>query len=109
MPRRSRSGAAARLSSRRPAATAGSQSDAAACALNSDQDCVRRMAAEYQARRDRVVERLRGIPGVEPLVPEGGLFVMVDVRGLGKPSADVSRFLMRDAGVVVLHGAAYGP
>ena len=83
--------------------------DAAACALNSDQDCVRRMAAEYQARRDRVVERLRGIPGVEPLVPEGGLFVMVDVRGLGKPSADVSRFLMRDAGVVVLHGAAYGP
>ena len=53
------------------------------CALTSDQECVRRMAAEYQGRRDRVVERLRGIPGVEPLVPEGGLFVMVDVRGLG--------------------------
>jgi aspartate/methionine/tyrosine aminotransferase len=67
------------------------------------------MAAEYQQRRDRVVERLRGIPGVEPLVPEGGLFVMVDVRGLGKPSEDVSRYLMRDAGVVVIHGSAYGP
>ena len=67
--------------------------DAAACALTSDQDCVRRMAAEYQARRDRVVERLRGIPGVEPLVPEGGLFVMVDVRGLGKPSEEVRRLL----------------
>ena len=83
--------------------------DAAACALTSDQDCVRRMTAEYQARRDRVVERLRGIPGVEPLVPEGGLFVMVDVRGLGKPSEDVSRYLMREAGVVVIHGSAYGP
>ncbi len=83
--------------------------DAAACALNSDQECVRRMAAEYQARRDRVVERLRGIPGVEPLVPEGGLFVMVDIGGLGKPSEDVSRYLMRDAGVVVIHGSAYGP
>ena len=83
--------------------------DAAACALSSDQECVRRMAAEYQARRDRVVERLRGIPGVEPLVPEGGLFVMVDVRGLGKPSEDVSRYLLRDAGVVVIHGSAYGP
>jgi aspartate/methionine/tyrosine aminotransferase len=83
--------------------------DAAACALTSDQECVHRMAAEYQARRDRVVERLRGIPGVEPLVPEGGLFVMADVRGLGKPSEDVSRYLMRDAGVVVLHGSAYGP
>jgi aspartate/methionine/tyrosine aminotransferase len=83
--------------------------DAAACALNSDQECVRRMAAEYQKRRDRVIERLRGISGVEPLVPEGGLFVMVDIRGLGKPSEDVSRYLMRDAGVVVIHGSAYGP
>jgi aspartate aminotransferase len=83
--------------------------DAAACALSSDQDCVSRMAAEYQGRRDRVVDRLRGIPGVEPLVPEGGLFVMADVRGLGKPSEDVSRHLMRDAGVVVIHGSAYGP
>jgi aspartate aminotransferase len=83
--------------------------DAAACALNSDQECVRRMAAEYQERRDQVVERLRGIPGVEPLVPEGGLFVMLDIRGLGKPSEDVSRYLMREAGVVVIHGSAYGP
>jgi aspartate aminotransferase len=83
--------------------------DAAACALLSDQECVRRMTAEYQKRRDRVVERLQGIPGVVPLVPEGGLFVMVDIRGLGRPSEDVSRCLMRDAGVVVLHGSAYGP
>jgi aspartate aminotransferase len=83
--------------------------DAAACALSSEQDCVLRMAAEFQTRRDRVVERLRGIPRVEPLVPEGGLFVMVEIRGLGKPSEDVARFLMRDAGVVVLPGAAYGP
>jgi aspartate/methionine/tyrosine aminotransferase len=83
--------------------------DAAACALSSDQECVRRMASEYQHRRDRVVERLRGIPGVEPMVPEGGLFVMVDIRELGMPSEDVSRFLMQDAGVVVIHGSAYGP
>jgi aspartate aminotransferase len=83
--------------------------DAAACALSSDQECVRRMAAEYQGRRDRVVERLRGIPGVEPLVPEGGLFVMVDVRGLGRPSDEVRKFLLRESGVVVIHGAAYGP
>jgi aspartate aminotransferase len=83
--------------------------DAAACALTSDQECTRRMAAEYQDRRDRVVERLRGIPGVTPLVPEGGLFVMVDVRGLGRPSDAVRRFLLRESSIVVLHGAAYGP
>jgi aspartate/methionine/tyrosine aminotransferase len=82
--------------------------DAAACALSSDQECTRRMAAKYQGRRDQVVERLRGIPGVIPLVPEGGLFVMVDVRGLGRPSDEIRRFLLFEAGVVVIQGAAYG-
>jgi aspartate aminotransferase len=83
--------------------------DAATCALNSDRDCTRWMAAEYQGRRDQVVEQLRGIPGVEPLVPEGGLFVFVDVRGLGMTSDAVRRFLLGEAGVAVLHGSAYGP
>jgi aspartate aminotransferase len=83
--------------------------DAAECALRGDQACVRQMAEEYQARRDLVVSRLRDVPGVVPLAPEGGLFVMVDVRGLGRPSDEVRRFLLREAGVVVLHGSAFGP
>jgi aspartate/methionine/tyrosine aminotransferase len=83
--------------------------DAAACALISDQECTRRMTAEYQGRRDRVIEKLSGMPGVEPLVPDGGLFVMLDVRGLGKPSDAIRRFLLREARVVVIHGSACGP
>jgi aspartate/methionine/tyrosine aminotransferase len=74
--------------------------DAAACALTAEQDCTRAMAAEYQGRRDRVVE---------PLMSEGGLFVMVDVRGIRMPADDVRRFLLNESGVVVLHGSAYGP
>jgi arginine:pyruvate transaminase len=83
--------------------------DAAAFALRMDQTPVRRMAEEYQQRRDLVVQALRGIPGVEPLVPEGGLFVMADCRGLHMPSDEVRQRLLHDAGVVVIHGAAYGP
>lgn len=83
--------------------------DAAACALRSDQSCVRKMTAEYLERRDRVVSKLAGIPGVEVSAPEGGLFVMVDVRQLGRSSDEVRRYLLREAGVVVIHGAAYGP
>jgi aspartate/methionine/tyrosine aminotransferase len=83
--------------------------DAAAVALRSDQACVWRMADEYQVRRDLVVDRLGGIPGVSPVVPEGGLFVMVDVRGLGRPSDEVRASLLQDEGVVVIHGSAYGP
>jgi aspartate/methionine/tyrosine aminotransferase len=82
--------------------------DAAECALRSDQGGVARMAAEYQGRRDLVLERLRDIPGVVPLKPEGGLFVMADVRGLGLPSDEVRRSLLHEEGVVVVHGAAYG-
>jgi aspartate/methionine/tyrosine aminotransferase len=83
--------------------------DAAVSALTSDQKHTHQMAAEYQARRDLVVTRLRGIPRVKPLVPEGGLFVMVDVRGLGMTSDEVWASLLYDAGVVVIDGAAYGP
>jgi aspartate/methionine/tyrosine aminotransferase len=83
--------------------------DAAATALAGDQACVRALTAEYQARRDRVLERLQGIPGALPLVPEGGLFVMLDVRALGRSSDEVRRSLLHEAGVVVIHGAAYGP
>jgi aspartate/methionine/tyrosine aminotransferase len=82
--------------------------DAAVCALLSDQTCVHLMRQEYQARRDLVVRGLLGIPGVVPLPPEGGLFVMVDIRGLNRSSDAVRRFLLHEMGVVVLHGAAYG-
>ena len=67
------------------------------------------MTAEYQARRAHVIKHLGGIPNVEPLPCEGGLFVMVDIRKLGMPSDEVRKYLLREAGVVVLHGAAYGP
>ena len=33
---------------------------------------------------------------------------MLDVRALGLPSDDVRQFLLREAGVVVIHGSAYG-
>jgi aspartate/methionine/tyrosine aminotransferase len=83
--------------------------DAAVCALTDCAAHAQEMAAEYQRRRDLVVAKLQGIPGVTALVPEGGLFVMVDVRGLGRSSDEVRRHLLHRAGVVVIHGAAYGP
>ncbi len=90
--------------------------DAAICALESSQDCVSSMRAEYQGRRDLVVQSLSGIAGIRPLIPDGGLFVMVDLRELvasepkrGLTSDGVRRFLLEQQGVVVIHGSAYGP
>ena len=83
--------------------------DAAAAALAGPQDAVRLMSEEYARRRHAVMQALGSIPKVSVLPPEGGFFAMVDVRGLGVPSNDVRRRLLEDAGVAVVHGAAYGP
>ena len=82
--------------------------DAAAEALAGPQDCVARMREEYARRRAAVMQGLAGVPGCAVLAPEGGFFAMVDARGLGLASDEIRRRLLREAGVVVVHGSAYG-
>lgn len=83
--------------------------DAAAAALTGPQDCVCGMRSEYARRRAAALQALEGLPRVGALPPEGGFFVMADVRGLGQPSDAIRRKLLHDHGVVVIHGSAYGP
>lgn len=83
--------------------------DAAAVALTGPQDAVSDMRAEYTRRRSQVLQALAGIRAVQVLPPEGGFFAMVDARATGVPSEHIRRRLLHDAGVAVIHGAAYGP
>jgi aspartate/methionine/tyrosine aminotransferase len=83
--------------------------DAAAEALAGPQDCVTQMRAEYTRRREQVMARLADIPGARILPPEGGFFAMADARDLRIPSAEIRKRLLHEHGVVVVHGAAYGP
>jgi len=78
--------------------------DAAAIALTGSQDCVTEMVAEYGRRRDLVLSHLP-----EAMSPEGGFFAMLDLRHWGRPSSEIRQRLMRDFGVVTVHGSAYGP
>ena len=78
--------------------------DAAAIALTGSQDCVTEMVAEYGRRRDLVLNHLP-----EAMSPEGGFFTMLDLRHWGIPSSEIRQRLMRDFGVVTVHGSAYGP
>ena len=83
--------------------------DAAAAALAGPQDDVEVMRREYAARRARALSALEGLPQARALAPEGGFFVMVDVRATGVPSDEIRRRLLRNHGVAVVHGSAYGP
>jgi aspartate/methionine/tyrosine aminotransferase len=78
--------------------------DAAAVALSGSQDCVAGMRTEYARRRDEVLAA-----GFPVLAPEGGFFAMIDVRDRHESSDAIRKRLLRDQGVVVVHGAAYGP
>ena len=82
--------------------------DAGVAALTGPQDCVEEMRVEYARRRALVMEKLAGIPRVRMIAPEGGFFAMADIRETGLASDDARRRLLHDAGVVVIHGAAYG-
>jgi aspartate/methionine/tyrosine aminotransferase len=78
--------------------------DAAAMALSGSQECVETMRAEYARRREQVLNS-----GVPMLPPEGGFFAMADVRGRSETSNEIRQRLLREHGLVVVHGAAYGP
>lgn len=83
--------------------------DACTEALNGSQECVEQMRQQYAERRQALLDGLADIKGCRILPPEGGFFAMADVRDFGVPSNEVRQRLMRDHGVVVAHGSAYGP
>jgi aspartate aminotransferase len=85
---------------------------AAAEAMNSPQDCVREMLAEYARRRDWLINALDQIPGFRCFAPEGAFYAFPDVRGClndeVKTSDDFAEKLLNDEQVVVTDGAGFG-
>jgi arginine:pyruvate transaminase len=62
----------------------------------------------YRRRRDVVFERLHRVPGLRCLLPEAGMFMMVDVSGTGLETVDFTWQLFRAQGVSVLDASAFG-
>lgn len=91
---------------------------AAVAALTGDQSSVSSNRREYEARRDRFVARLNQIPGMACLRPGGAFYAFASVEallGAVTPAGeilgddlDVSRYLLRQAHVATMAGAAFG-
>ena len=77
-------------------------------ALQGDQTPVARMVAEFRKRRDLIVEGLNRLPGVSCRSPRGAFYVFPNVKALKRPSAEVAEALLKEAGVAVLGGTAFG-
>lgn len=83
--------------------------NAAVVALSSDLPELVLMREEYRRRRDLVCAMLDECPGLRPVLPDGGMFVMVDVRQTGLAAQAFAERLLEAHGVSVLAGEAFGP
>jgi aspartate aminotransferase len=76
-------------------------------ALTGPQEQVAIMVAEYQRRRDLIVDGLNSLPGIHCLKPQGAFYAFPNIQETNKSSEEVSN-LMLDGGVAVLPGSAFG-
>lgn len=83
--------------------------NAAQLALDQDLPEVAQMREEYRQRRDLVCSSLNHCPGIRAIRPDGGMFVMADVRQTGLTAQQFAERLLEGYGVSVLAGEAFGP
>jgi aspartate aminotransferase len=77
-------------------------------ALTGPQEFVDKMAAEYQHRRDRMLELVNAIPGVHAQKPQGAFYLFPNVKSFGMTSKEIAARLIDEAGVAVLAGSDFG-
>ncbi len=79
--------------------------DAAAYALANPQRDLDSMRSELRTRRDFVLDRVTQLPPFSATSPDAGMFVMVDI---GTDGEQFAHGLLRDEGVAVFPGSAFG-
>ena len=82
--------------------------DATAFALTHEFAETKKMQQLYVARAKALIEGLGSSNRVSAHMPEGGMFVMVDVRKTGLSGEDFAFRLLREKGVVTMPGGSFG-
>lgn len=86
-------------------------------AISGDQSEVETMRAEFEARRNYMVNRINNIDGVSCIIPDGAFYVMMNISqiikkcyngSIIKDSMDFSNILLDAEGVAVIPGIAFG-
>jgi aspartate/methionine/tyrosine aminotransferase len=77
-------------------------------AVTGPQDMVDVMVAEYQRRRDVIVNGLNTIPGFSCQKPQGAFYAFPNITGTGMNSTDLANLILEKAGVALLPGSSFG-
>jgi len=83
--------------------------DGALVALSADLPEVAAMREDYRRRAALLSQLLASAPNCRVTPPEGGMFVLLDVRGTGLGSEDFAQLLLERQGVAVLPCDGFGP
>ena len=77
-------------------------------ALQGSQSEVDKMVAEFQKRRDFIVDGLNQIKGFSCKKPLGAFYVFPNITKTGMESKKLADYLLSEAGVAALSGTAFG-
>jgi len=89
---------------------------ASIAALLGDQTCVKEMVAEFEKRRNAMVERINSIPNISCRKPAGAFYIMMNIKKLlgrhynGRvleSSLDFAELLLAEKQVAVVPGVAF--
>jgi len=77
-------------------------------ALEGPQAPTEKMVAEFRRRRDAFCAGLNQVPGFRCALPGGAFYAFANITGTGMKSKELADYLLYEAGVSCLSGAAFG-
>jgi aspartate/methionine/tyrosine aminotransferase len=77
-------------------------------ALKGSQESVNIMVEEFKKRRDFLVSEINNIKGLSCPSPGGAFYLFVDVKDTGMTGEEFSDFILKEAGVGLIPGTAFG-
>ena len=83
--------------------------EAGITALEKAEPDVKEMVKEYQRRRDYTVSAINAIDGLSCKTPGGAFYIFVNIKALGKTSAETADYLLDTAKIAAVPGSAFGP
>ena len=83
--------------------------EAGITALEKAEPDVQEMVKEYQRRLDYIVSAINAIDGLSCKTPGGAFYIFVNIKSLGKTSAEMADYLLENAKIAAVPGSAFGP
>jgi aspartate aminotransferase len=77
-------------------------------ALRDGESFVTQLRGDYRRRRDIVMRELSSVPEVSLPIPDGAFYAFPQIEGL-RDSTALAQRLVREAGVAMAPGVAFGP